>query len=76
MQGREPVGAVPDRVQPGEDLVAQDLADHDPLGIEPQRPQHQIGDRDLAFAFGVRLSGLHGGDVSVPVPQPLQAELE
>ena len=63
-------------VEHRDDLAAADLADDHPVRGHPQRPPHQLGERDLPFALHVLLPGLHRDHVRVGAGVPVQAQLK
>ncbi len=62
-------------VEHGHDLVAQYLADDDPVGVVAVGPLHQVVHGDRPLAFGVGLAGLPGHTVGMAMGQLVQAEL-
>ena len=74
--GQRAVVALGHRVQHGDDLVAEDLADDDPAGVHPQRPPDQLGHRDGALALHARQPLLERDHVRVQLREVIDAQLE
>ncbi len=70
------VVALGHRVEHGDDLVAEHLADDHAAGVHPQGSADQLGHADLALALGVGQALLEGDDVRVQLGELVEAELQ
>ena len=75
-RGQGAVVALAHRVEHGDDLVAEHLADDHPARVHPQRAAHQLGHRDRAGALGVGQPFLERDHVGVQVGELAETELE
>ena len=74
--GQRAVVALGHRVEHGDDLVAEHLADDDPARVHPQRAADQLGHGDRAVALHVGQPLLERDHVGVQLGEVVEAQLQ